>query len=116
MKLYLYISIFLLSLLAGCSSGFSDSEISDIQAEIKLAYEKNGWYNTEVALVRETETNLTGYINGMLKTTKYVTRRGLLFNNLYQEAVTSESKVSHECTANKDIKNKKYFWQCKRKD
>jgi hypothetical protein len=108
-----YTSLLILSLLIGCSSGFSDTEISDIQAEIKLTYEKKGWNNVEVALVRETDSKLTGFVNGTIKTTRYETRGFGMFSN--QVAVPSESKITNECTANKDIKNKKYFWQCKLK-
>ena len=103
-------------LLSACSNnGFTDSEISDMEAEIKLSYEQKGWHSIEIALVRETDTKLKGFVNGTIKSTKYETQRfGAYGMFSRQVAVPSETKVSVECTANKDVKNKKSFWQCKK--
>ena len=78
---------------------------------MRLTYEKKGWYSIETTLVRETDTKLKGFVNGTIKSTKYVTQGYGIFSR--QVAVPSETKMSIECTANKDVKNKKSFWQCK---
>ncbi len=110
-KITPFICSFLFLLLTGCSRGFSDAEILEIERDIKVTYEKDGWYDINVTLVRESDTQLTGFINGKKEETEWVTKYDY-FRRPYRTGSPKEVKLNLKCIAKKDIKSEKSFWEC----
>lgn len=110
-KITSFICSFLFLLLTGCSKGFSDAEIIEIERAIKVTYEKKGWYDIQVTLLRESETKLIGFIKGKKEDIDWVTKYDNS-GNPYRTGSPKEFNLSLECIAKKDIKSEKSFWEC----
>jgi len=87
------ISLALVALfLAACSPSFSDEDIAGAQNSIRAEYEKNKKLEVvDVALIKETSTRLTGYVEVRVKGTSI--------------------ERTIDCSANMGLDGR-YIWQC----
>lgn len=79
----------------GCSSGFSQSDIADVQTRIKQDFEKKGFTVLEIKMSRGSEDTLGGFVR--------------LRKNVPNIGDMDFSKV---CTATKNPNTSQYSWKC----
>jgi hypothetical protein len=86
---------FILGSLLGCSSGFSDQEISQVRTSIKDHFEQKGFTVTEISLVKESNETLSGFVR-LSKTVPQV----------------GDMDFSKVCTARMDQHSSRFTWDC----
>ena len=82
------------ALLAACSHGFSDDDIKQAEADIRHNYEKQGFKVTDVALIRDGASHLTGYVQ------------------IEKKIIGQKVKVQLQCSAKMDSEGGRYLWSC----
>ncbi len=82
-------------LMLGCSSGFSNSDIADVQASIRHDFEKKGFTVLEIRMSKGSKDTLGGFV----RLRKNVPNIG-------------DMDFSRVCTATKDPNTAHYSWKC----
>ena len=90
-----FLCCFLSVVLLGCSTGFTEQDISNAKVSIKDDFEAKEFTVTEIKLVKESDRTLTGYV----KLRKVVPAIG-------------DMDFTKRCTAIMDQDSPQYTWKC----
>ncbi len=87
--------IFLLLLLASCTSRFSENDIVNTESAIRTDFEHRGFTVEQVTLIKESDRRLSGFV-------RFKKSAGLL-----------RQVQLKNCIATADADSSKYIWECK---